>query len=90
MANQTVFEKYSSTGMRRFVALREAHGKIPGGSPVGPCVWYDMHANRSYPAGENWEKPPPDLPSGDVGKEPRAKPPGQAYRDNYQKIFGHV
>jgi hypothetical protein len=86
MADQAATEKYSSTGYKRFVPLREFTHKDEQRNLQGPCVWHDMHAGKSYYAGENWEQGPPSLASGDVGRELRCQPPSRAYRQNYDAI----
>jgi len=86
VANQTATQKYSSTGHKRFVPLREFVAKDEQRNLCGPEVWHDMHDNKTYYAGDNWEHPPPDLPSGDVGRELRCQPPSRAYRHNYDGI----
>ena len=74
--NLTPTEKRATAGHARFLALRQHLGKDPvTREMVGPSIWWDSHANKSYAAGENWEKPPPDLPIGDPGRRPSYLPP---------------
>ena len=87
--NETVGQKYSTTGHQRFVPLREYDGKDAQGNHTGREAWVDMHTQKAYEGGPNWEKAPPLLPSGDPGRELRCRPPSRAYRDKYAKIFGH-
>ena len=84
--NLTPEQKYSASIGKRMVPLREFSGRGHNGELQGPCVWHDMHTNTSYDGGENWETPPPDLPSGDQGKLPSYLPPSERYRDNFTKI----
>ena len=84
--NLTPEQKYSASIGKRVVPLREFSGRGRNGELQGPCVWHDMHTNRTVPAGENWEQPPPDLPSGDQGRLPSCLPPSERYRTNFAKI----
>lgn len=87
--NLTPTQKYGTHGYHRYLPLREYDGKNAQREHVGRAAWVDMHTEKSYPAGENWEKPPPTLPTGDAGREPRCAPPSAAYRANYARIFRH-
>lgn len=84
--NITPTQKYSASIGRRFLPLREFMGKGPRGEMRGQPAWHDMHTNTTYDAGENWEKPPPDLPSGDQGRLPSYLPPSRAYRERFAHI----
>lgn len=84
--NLTAQQKYGTSIGKRFLPLREFVGKGRDGALQGPCVWHDMHENRTFPAGENWQTPPPDLPSGDQGKLPASLPPSAAYRQHFEQI----
>ena len=84
--NVTPEQKYGSSIGRRVLPLREYAGKGPGGELQGPCVWHDTYTNRTVPAGEQWETPPPDLPSGDQGRLPSYSPPSEVYRQHYAGI----
>jgi hypothetical protein len=66
--------------------LREIRGKDAQGNIQGPHVWHDFKDDKSHYAGDNWSQPPPGLPSGDPGGEPRCKPPSEQYRANYDRI----
>ena len=84
--NITATQKYSASIGKRVLPLREFSGKGRDGTLQGPCVWHDTYTNRTVPAGENWERSPPDLPSGDPGRLPSSSPPSKRYRNNFQKI----
>lgn len=90
-ANITAQQKYSTTGHQRFVPLRMFEGKNPiDRGPVTREVWCDMHRGKIVGmGGKDWEQGPPELPSGDPGKELRCQSPSQSYRANYGAIFGH-
>lgn len=87
--NLTPTQKRSTDGFKRYMPLREFQGRGPNGEHIGTPVWHDTHANKSYAAGPGWSQPPPALPSGDVGREPRCQLPSRAYREKYKAIFGH-
>lgn len=84
--NQRVEQRYSETVGKRWVPLKEYMGKDRHGNMIGTEVYHDMHNNRTVPAGENWETPPPDLPSGDQGRLPSYLPPSERYRQHYETI----
>lgn len=84
--NITATQKYSSSIGKRFMGLYEFMGKDAGGEMIGKAVWHDMHLNQSFDAGEGFEKPPPDLPSGDQGRLPSYLPPSERYRQHYAEI----
>lgn len=84
--NQSVGQRYGTTVGKRWVALREYQGKDANGALAGPAIYHDFHTNRTVHAGEQWEIPPPDLPSGDQGRLPSYLPPSAAYRQHYEKI----
>ena len=84
--NLTPEQKRSTAGFKRFLPLREFMGRARGGPLEGPCVWHDTHSNKTYPAGEEWNVPPPDLPSGDQGRLPSYLPPSERYRQHYATI----
>ena len=84
--NVTPTQKYSTDGYKRFKALREFDGRDAHGNLVGREAYVDMHTLRAYPAGPNWQFDPPDLPSGDPGRELRCQPPSRVYRENFGKI----
>ena len=88
--NISVAQKYSSSIGKRYLPLREFMGKDVHGAMVGREAWHDMHTNRTFDAGPNWENPPPDLPSGDAGREAFHHPPGQRFRENFGKIDWNV
>jgi hypothetical protein len=85
--NMPAGSKHNPTqGYQRYMPLREFTGKDAQRQMHGPHVWHDFQTNRTYDAGPNWEQPPPRLPSGDPGGEPRCQPPSQAYRERYAWI----
>ena len=84
--NLTAEQKYSASIGKRLIPLREFMGRGPHGELIGKAVYHDMHTNQSFDGGENWEIPPPDLPSGDQGRLPSYLPPSERYRYNFTKI----
>ena len=90
LKNQPLSQKRNLTqGHQRYMALQEYQGKSADGQHIGTPAWHDFSTNATYDAGPNWSQPPPALPSGDAGAEPRCRPPSQAYRVKYAAIFGH-
>ena len=85
--NQPAHAKRNQTqGYHRYMPLKEFTGKNAKRELQGNCVWHDFGSNKSFDAGQNWEKAPPGLPSGDPGAEPRCQPPSEAYREHYELI----
>lgn len=89
--NAPASAKYNPThGFHRYMPLREFVAKDPVTRELqGPAVWHDFGENKTFYAGNNWEKAPPSLPTGDPGREPRCQLPSRAYREKYAAIFGH-
>lgn len=88
--NQTVTQKYGNSIGQRFRPLREFTGKArqADGSYTIQSEerWVDLVNRKKYAAAANWDDAPPDLPSGDAGREPRTQPPSALFRHNYSKI----
>ncbi len=93
MRNQTVDQKVSSAGFKRFWELRQVVGKNADGSFRTQEAFIDMLSGQGgnekdvyLPDEHGWNASLPDLPSGDPGKQPIWQPPSQVYRRNYDRI----
>ena len=84
--NVTAEQKYGSSIGKRYLPLQEFMGRGPQGEMLGKTVWHDTHLNRTFDGGTGWDKPPPDLESGDQGRLPSYLPSSERYRHNFDKI----
>ena len=94
MGNQTLDQKVGAKASERYWPMRQMMGKDKDGKPITQEAYVDMHSHAGASGDEKlihfgqggWNDTPPDLPSGDPGRELRHQPPSQQYRENYGKI----
>lgn len=93
-ASLTVDQKIGSRVSERWYPLQQMVGKDRQGRPLTQEVFVDMRSGQDggektvyYPTPElGWSDSPPNLPSGDPGREAARMPPSQRYREQYAKI----
>jgi len=86
----TPTQKYGNTVGQRFRPLREFQGRERHGDGTYTDqtreMWVDLVNRKKVPAAADWNDSPPDLPSGDAGRELRCQPPSEIYRQHYAAI----
>ncbi len=90
----TVEQKVGSRVSERMYPMRQMLGKDRHGTPITQEVFVDLRSGRDggektvyYPDPTlGWSDSPPNLPSGDPGREAGRLPPSQRYREQYAKI----
>ena len=89
----TLGQKVGARVSERFWEARQAVGKDAKGEMQYLESYIDMHSGQDggektfytdYDRG--WNGAPPNLPSGDPGREAARLPPSQRYREQYEKI----
>ena len=74
--------------------MRQMLGKDRHGRPMTQEVFVDMRSGQGGgektvyvpPDDAGWNGAPPNLPSGDPGREAARLPPSETYRQHYQTI----
>jgi hypothetical protein len=94
LSNLTLEQKVGSRVSDRMVPVRQAMGKDRHGVMQAREVYVDMRSRVGPDGNEKvlhggvggWSDSPPDLPSGDPGKQACYQPPSALYRQQYDKI----
>lgn len=91
-ASLTVEQKVPMAGYGRFWELKQAMGKNSRGEMQYAEAFVDMASGKDggeknvYYHPDGWSGAPPNLPSGDPGRQACYQPPNSLYRLNFQKI----
>ena len=92
IANLTVTQKVGNRVSDRYWPMQVAAGKDRHGVMQTREVYVDMHSGavgrekHIVETPHGWDSPPPNLPSGDQGRQAYTLPASPAYRRNYDAI----
>lgn len=91
-ASLTLDQKIGTRASDRFWEVKQALGKDRHGVMRYAEAYVDMASSRGgqeptlYVHEDGWNGRPPDLPSGDPGRQFAYQPPSQRYRERYAQI----
>lgn len=77
--------KLETSGHKRFWPMRELQGINPDGSRRSTEGFRDMISGEFHTSEKGWDGEPPKLVPG----ERNLTDPGELYKKNYEKTFGH-